>query len=582
MAKNYDSIGEFREKENATYQLIARRGLLKELTRHMKRESRLPISNEELAAIASKYDVLREFREKDTVMYTIIHKRGLFNELCGHMKREVPKGRSDKELADIASRYTIAKEFREKEPSVYAAIVDRGLTEKLCGHMQYEVRKDMSDEMLAEIASRYDTLKDFRKCDGSAYTLIIRRGLYDKLCGHMEREVNYYTEEELAERAKKFKHRIDFYNQDRKAYDSAHARGLLDKICAHMERLVKPVGYWTKERCQKEAKKYKTKEEFRKGNKSAHGAAQKNGWLDEICSHMEAQGNWFNRKIYAFTFSDGYAYIGLTQDPEDRYKQHTSPQERNTPVYKHLQKTGSTFEYKLLTDWLPKVEAAKVEDEYIRKYKADGWKMLNRMKGGGLGGTTKVYTDERIKREVAKYEYVDDFMKGSPGYYKYIHRHHLMDKYCSDLKFKNKPNGYWTLERAMKTASEYDSPNELRKKYAQAYTVLLNAGKIDECYPDKGPKITWTLEKSLSVIPLCKSRKELQQKYQTAYNVLLRAGVLNDYFPIEWRPFTLEEKMAMITECKTRMELRSKHRSVYDWAIKNGLIDKYLPKKKRG
>jgi hypothetical protein len=47
----------------------------------------------------------------------------------------------------------------------------------------------------------------------------------------------------------------------------------------------KPVGYWTKEKCQEEALKYKTKKEFQK-NSSAYGISAKNKWINEVCSHM--------------------------------------------------------------------------------------------------------------------------------------------------------------------------------------------------------------------------------------------------------------------------------------------------------
>jgi len=42
---------------------------------------------------------------------------------------------------------------------------------------------------------------------------------------------------------------------------------------------------WSKEKCQEEALKYNTKSEF-KSKSLAYSPAWKNGWLDEICSHM--------------------------------------------------------------------------------------------------------------------------------------------------------------------------------------------------------------------------------------------------------------------------------------------------------
>ena len=53
-----------------------------------------------------------------------------------------------------------------------------------------------------------------------------------------------------------------------------------------MKEVKKPSGYWTKERCKKEAKKYNTRSNFEKGSGGAYGAAHKKGWLEEYCKHM--------------------------------------------------------------------------------------------------------------------------------------------------------------------------------------------------------------------------------------------------------------------------------------------------------
>ena len=44
----------------------------------------------------------------------------------------------------------------------------------------------------------------------------------------------------------------------------------------------KPYGYWNiKENCIEDARKYKTKSEWKKNSGGAYGAAWKNKWLDE-------------------------------------------------------------------------------------------------------------------------------------------------------------------------------------------------------------------------------------------------------------------------------------------------------------
>lgn len=48
----------------------------------------------------------------------------------------------------------------------------------------------------------------------------------------------------------------------------------------------KPRGYWTLERCKKDALKYNSRSEWQKKSGSVYGCAGKNGWRDECCLHM--------------------------------------------------------------------------------------------------------------------------------------------------------------------------------------------------------------------------------------------------------------------------------------------------------
>lgn len=62
----------------------------------------------------------------------------------------------------------------------------------------------------------------------------------------------------------------------------------------------KPSGYWTKERCVAEAKKYKNRISFKKSNASAFNSSRNNGWLDIACSHMPKRKK-INKKPYKWT-----------------------------------------------------------------------------------------------------------------------------------------------------------------------------------------------------------------------------------------------------------------------------------------
>lgn len=433
IAAKYDSLKEFRVKEPNVYRTICYHGLAEKLCGHMQRTDWGAYPEEVLAATALKYSTFKEFREKDMNIYNVIVKRGLKDKLCSHIK---PLNvYTEEELREKAKRYNNLTEFRTNEHGIYEAIVRRGLIDELCGHMKRNWRGEWSSEELEDIVSRYNSLREFRKNENAAYQAIRKRGLLKELCGRMERRIDRYTDEELAEIAGRYKDINTFAKEQNSVYVLVKRRGLFDEICGRMER----------------------------------------------------KGNLFKRKIYVFTFSDGCAYVGLAKDPKDRYDEHTKYDYR-LPVYQHIRESGITPNFDILTDFLDKDTAAKVEDEYINKYAADGWKMLNTAKGGALGGVSQFYTDKFIREDVDKYEYLEDFKIESPNTYIYLKRHNLFDKYCSHLKRRVKTPIQWTLELAIEKAKECKTPSELYRKYYQATVMLKEAGLYYKFYPKRGPR----------------------------------------------------------------------------------------------
>jgi len=143
----------------------------------------------------------------------------------------------------------------------------------------------------------------------------------------------------------------------------------------------KTKNYWTKERCKKDALKYNNRTEYNKNSVSSYSKAWKKGWLDEICSHMEIKGNKYKRCIYVYEFDDNVAYIGLTYNMNVRHQQHM----KRGPVYRHESKI-KLYKYKQLTDYLNVKDVKFNENFYIKKYKNNGWKLLNSATGGATGG----------------------------------------------------------------------------------------------------------------------------------------------------------------------------------------------------
>ena len=533
-------------------------------------KQRTKITDEELAEIASGYTVLKDFYKEQGYAYREIRKRGLKEELCGHMKRG-DNYRTESDYAEIVAKYETMRELREKEPQAYAAMQQRGLIKKLCGKLKYEVKPSYSDDELREVSSRYTDYSEFFRKEHGIWQAIHNRGLTDELCGHMYRKKSAdISEKELAAIASGYNDLEQFMKDQPHAYERIRKRGLKNRLCGHMKRK------WC-ERPDSElaevASSYYELKEFREKEPEVYRVIYRRGLLDELCSHMERRGKWSKRKIYAFTFSDGYAYIGLSLQPEYRMKQHIKEDE-DSPVFLHIQKSGASYEFNILTDWLDAAVAGAVEEDFISKYKADGWKMLNKAKGGALGGA-HIYTRHRIQSMVSMYDSFEVFRKEQPRLYRYLRKNHLVDEYCSHMERPQIEDVEW----AKGVAAVVKKRVELMRKHNKAYRRLKEANLLDVYYPNRAPsnKKIWTIENSLNKAKKCKTRTQLARTYPMAYRTLMEAGMI-DLIPTNQIRKSEEEHIKIAKQCKSRGELLKRFPSTHRLLLRHNLLDKLFPK----
>jgi hypothetical protein len=145
-------------------------------------------------------------------------------------------------------------------------------------------------------AQQYRTISAFAKGNKAAYSAALRQGLVDQVCGHMKRgkraNGHWLNKVNTAQEALKYRNKAEFQANARGAYGAALKNGWLDDICAHMEQTNAPRGYWhSKENCRIEALKYRSRSEFGKRSSGAAHAAAEHGWFEEICSHMPTPQN---------------------------------------------------------------------------------------------------------------------------------------------------------------------------------------------------------------------------------------------------------------------------------------------------
>lgn len=358
-----------------------------------------------------------------------------------------------------ALKYEYKTDFQKKSPSSYIKSHKNGWLEDICKHMINKPRKiKWTKEKCQEESLKYKTKKDFQNGSPSTYSISLYNGWLDDICSHMIKTYKW-TKEKCQEESLKYKTKTDFLTHNCACYSAAYRNNWLDDICSHMIELRKPNNYWTKDKCEEIAKKYNNKSIFLKENASVYEKSNKNGWLDDICSHMKVVGNRYKRCIYAYIFSDKSVYIGLTYDIDVRNNQHLN---RGT-VYNHINKNNN-YELIKLTDYID-VNIAKIkEGEYVEYYRNDGWKILNKVKTGNTGGSTLKWTKEKCQKLILKCNTKSELKNINPSAYnssynngwldeiwenkkliiKYMKKtinidailHERLSKYCKDNKLK--------------------------------------------------------------------------------------------------------------------------------------------------
>jgi predicted GIY-YIG superfamily endonuclease len=248
---------------------------------------------------------------------------------------------------------------------------------------------------------------------------------------------------------------------------------------------------------------------------------------------MIVLGDKYKRLVYIYEFSDNNVYIGLTYNSDKRNQQHLINEK--SPVYKHIQKTGLTPEYKLLSDYIDVKEAQKLEKEVIEKYKSDGYTLLNNRKGGELGATTIYWTFERCKEEALKYDKRNVFKKLSSGAYNSALINKWLDEICNHMILISKKDGFWDIkENCIIEAKKYKSKSEFKKYCNRGYNKARINGWLDEIcnHMENKHKLNnyWNYERCKEEASKFISRSHFKIFSGSAYQSSLKNNWLNEFF----------------------------------------------------
>lgn len=178
--------------------------------------------------------------------------------------------------------------------------------------------------------------------------------------------------------------RTEFRKRYDQAYQQIRRHGWQDLLEALPSR---NAPYWTRERIGEIVPKCSSRFQFRSSYPGAYHAIIKHRWDDLLSnlpelSTIPESTTWC---VYCWQFHGMHAvYIGLTCDYERRINEELR-YSNASPVHDYIEQTGCTYSVHQLHGNLGATDAADLERAYIAKYRADGYTLLNKNKGGSLG-----------------------------------------------------------------------------------------------------------------------------------------------------------------------------------------------------
>ena len=473
--------------------------------------------------------------------------------------RQKPKGYWTKQKCDKeASRYPTRVAFRNGSATAYRTAIKNGWLDAICRHMTSLKKPDgyWNKERCAKEAMKYQVPGDFFRESKGAYGAAQRNRWLDEICGHMEyltKRPGYWTKERCSEEAKKYPARKKFLKGSASAFRIAQRNLWLDEICGHMEYLRKKNRHWTKERCSDEAVKYPTRIDFLKGSASAFRIAQSRKWLDEICSHME--------------------YVNLPNNywTKDRVIEEGKKYETRTEF---LMEAGGAYSAALRHGWLDEVCAHMVPVDHGWKYCI--YAIVNKRLKKAYIGLTRQDFDLRVEQhkdfknttnsrkishesdtkyiQLTDYEFlVDEVGHQEQEYYElYISKGFELLNEETLIGRIGPPGSEWTKERCHEEALKYERHTDFYKKSKKAYSAASRHGWLDEIRShmvfSRKPNSYWTKEHCLKEAKKYKTLREFRAQDTAAYAATVNHGWQDEVFErlLRFKPTVWTKEMCAV------------------------------------
>ncbi len=335
-------------------------------------------------------------------------------------------------------------------------------------------------ESVAEAMRTCRSRKEFRRRYGGAAAALLRNGwqdLFDE-CLPIQALPAPWTEASIAEAMRSCHSRNEFKKRYSGAVDAIrhhHWQYLYNEnIPARIH------AKWTRESIADDIAECTSIYQVRTQHQSAYGAIQRNGW-DDLLSGLPQFPAICNEppvwSVYRWEFVEPHAvYIGLTNN----YRRRIGEELKNShasPVHDFIERTGCCYTVTEIHGSLSSSKAAELEIAYIAKYRALGYKVLNRNRGGTLGGYVRggssISDEELLERIFTQFSAYSELRKNGGSLLRMACERGLKDAILKVMpKQENLPK--YKRDELAQLCSSYADRKTLRKEHPKEYSYMLD------------------------------------------------------------------------------------------------------------
>lgn len=333
---------------------------------------------------------------------------------------------------------------------------------------------------IKESRDKFEKVRDWYENEFGAYAAASRLKILPELTKNLKKEIvanDYYDADKIKEAIKDFTSFKQWLEEDKKTYAAAQRRGLLDdkSITGHLIKTEgKPISKWTKNAVLEDALLDDTRSAWKLRSPAAYRASRDRGYFDEAVKHMTLMGNKYKRCIYSIEIKGkNKIYIGLSQHFKTRMNAHLKSERFKKYKEDEIIMTQ-------LTNYIDREKAAQLEMNLIKQKEEQGYELLNKDIGGGLGGAVLEWTKDKVLESAKKEKHKVRWSENEPGAYAAALRDGYFEEATAHMEVLN-PKGKWSeKEDVLADAKKYQSRSVWQKSSVGAYEAAKNNDWFEE------------------------------------------------------------------------------------------------------